>query len=69
MPEATGTRIERVLVDGADAVVTGELRLTARPTGRTYRARFALRLTVENGLVTRHHMYEDSLAAEQAFEG
>ncbi|MBZ4322090.1 nuclear transport factor 2 family protein [Streptomyces huiliensis] len=67
VPEEADTRIERVLVDGVDAVVTGELRLMARPTGRRYRARFALHLTVENGLVTRHHVYEDSLAVARAF--
>ncbi len=46
----------------------GEIRRTARSTGRAYRARFALHLTVEDGLVARHHVYEDSLAAARAFE-
>jgi ketosteroid isomerase-like protein len=68
VPEHAATEIERILVDGDDAVVLGEIRQTARPTGRTYRARFALHLTVENGLVTRHHVYEDSLAVARAFE-
>ncbi|MUN35431.1 nuclear transport factor 2 family protein [Actinomadura litoris] len=67
VPEDVATEVERVLVDGADAVVLGEIRQTARSTGRAYRARFALHLTVENGLVTRHHVYEDSLAVAQAF--
>ncbi|GAA3309259.1 nuclear transport factor 2 family protein [Streptomyces cinereospinus] len=67
VPGAADTRIERVLVDGADAVVLGEIRGTARPTGRAYRARFALHLTVEDGLITRHHVYEDSLAVARAF--
>ncbi|MGC5346874.1 nuclear transport factor 2 family protein [Streptomyces sp. DT24] len=67
-PEHVATEIERILVDGDDAVVLGEIRQTARPTGRAYRARFALHLTVEDGLVTRHHVYEDSLAVAQAFE-
>ncbi|MEU3220944.1 nuclear transport factor 2 family protein [Streptomyces sp. NPDC006971] len=62
------TVIERILVDGDDAVVLGEIRQTARSTGRAYRARFALHLTVENGLVVRHHVYEDSLAVARAFE-
>ncbi|KRV48859.1 ketosteroid isomerase [Wenjunlia vitaminophila] len=66
--EDVATVIERILIDGDDAVVLGEIRQTARPTGRAYRARFALHLTVENGLVTRHHVYEDSLAVAQAFE-
>jgi hypothetical protein len=32
-------------------------------------SRFALHLTAEDGLVTRHHVYEDSLAVAQAFDG
>jgi ketosteroid isomerase-like protein len=59
--------VEKVLVDGSDAVVLGELRNTAKPTGRSYVAAFALHLTVENGLITRHHVYEDSLAVWDAF--
>ncbi|MBO0917187.1 nuclear transport factor 2 family protein [Streptomyces laculatispora] len=68
VPGSAATEIERILVDGDDAVVIGEIRQTARSTGRAYRARFALHLTVEHGLVTRHHVYEDSLAVAQAFE-
>ncbi|WP_242907639.1 nuclear transport factor 2 family protein [Actinomadura terrae] len=67
VPEEADTQVERVLVDGDDAVVLGEIRQTARATGRAYRARFALHLTVENGQITRHHVYEDSLAVAQAF--
>ncbi len=67
VPGEAGTEIERILVDGDDAVVLGEIRQTAKSTGRAYRARFALHLTVEDGLVTRHHVYEDSLAVAQAF--
>ncbi|WDG31419.1 nuclear transport factor 2 family protein [Streptomyces sp. CA-278952] len=67
VPEQVATEIERILVDGSDAVVLGVIRQTARPTGRAYRARFALHLTVADGLVTRHHVYEDSLAVAHAF--
>ncbi|WP_199440086.1 nuclear transport factor 2 family protein [Umezawaea beigongshangensis] len=67
VPGEAATTVERVLVDGADAVVLGEIRQTARSTGRAYRARFALHLTVEAGLVVRHHVYEDSLAVAGAF--
>ncbi|WP_067480190.1 nuclear transport factor 2 family protein [Actinomadura hibisca] len=67
VPERAATEVERVLVDGNDAVVLGEIRQTAASTGRAYRARFALHLTVEDGLVIRHHVYEDSLAVAQAF--
>ncbi|WP_227979546.1 nuclear transport factor 2 family protein [Nocardia spumae] len=68
VPEESGTVVEGILVDGPNAVVLGEIRHTAQPTGRAYRARFALHLTVEHGLITRHHVYEDSLAVAQAFE-
>ncbi|MFQ6147201.1 nuclear transport factor 2 family protein [Streptomyces seoulensis] len=68
VPGQAATEIERMLVDGRDAVVLGEIRQTARSTGRAYQARFALHLTVEDGLITRHHVYEDSLAVAQAFE-
>ncbi|AGP56379.1 nuclear transport factor 2 family protein [Streptomyces rapamycinicus] len=68
VPGEAATEIERILVDGDDAVVLGEIRQTARSTGRAYRARFALHLTLEGGLVTRHHVYEDSLAVARAFD-
>ncbi|MDH6622322.1 ketosteroid isomerase-like protein [Streptomyces sp. LBL] len=67
VPGQAATQIERILVDGADAVVLGEIRQTAAATGRPYRARFALHLTVEDGLILRHHVYEDSLAVARAF--
>ncbi|WP_436777768.1 nuclear transport factor 2 family protein [Yinghuangia sp. YIM S09857] len=67
IPEEVATVVERVLVDGAHAVVFGEIRQTARSTRRAYSARFALHLTVEDGLITRHHVYEDSLAVARAF--
>ncbi len=67
IPEQAATEVETVLVDGDDAVVLGEIRQTARSTGRAYQARFALHLSVKNGLITRYHVYEDSLAVAQAF--
>lgn len=68
VPEQVGTVIERIVVDGPDAVVLGEIRQTAASTGRAYRSRFALHVTIEDGLVTRYHVYEDSLAVAQAFD-
>ncbi|MEU9335960.1 nuclear transport factor 2 family protein [Streptomyces sp. NPDC048290] len=66
-PDEVDTRVERLLVDGADAVLLGEIRQTAAATGRAYRARYALHLTVRDGLVVRHHVYEDSFAVARAF--
>jgi hypothetical protein len=56
VPGGAATEIERILVDGDEAVVLGEIRRTAGATGRACRARFALHLTVEDGLVVRHHV-------------
>lgn len=67
VPDQADTRVERILVDGEDAVVLGVIRQTAGPTGRGYAARFALHLTIRGGMVVRHHVYEDSLAVARAF--
>ena len=67
VPECSSAKVSAILVDGDDAVVLGTLCNTAKPTGRSYAAAFALHLTVRDGLVTRHHVYEDSLAVARAF--
>ncbi|MFF5547261.1 nuclear transport factor 2 family protein [Streptomyces olivaceoviridis] len=67
VPEKADTTVEHVLADSEDAVVLGVIRQTAVSTGRAYAARFALHLTVRDGLVVRHHVYEDSLAVARAF--
>lgn len=54
--------IDAFLVDGADAVLTGHLAGTVRATGRSFAGPFALRLSVEDGRITRHHLYEDGLS-------
>lgn len=81
-PDGAGTTVERVLVDGADAVVLGTIRNVLRrpdaagaapageiPTdGIPYRADFALHLRVEGGRIRRYHVYEDSLAVSNAWQ-
>ncbi|GAA0904790.1 nuclear transport factor 2 family protein [Virgisporangium aurantiacum] len=66
VPELNGTTVSDVLVDGTDAVVVGEIVQTVRRTGVAYRSPFALRLTVEGGLITRYHIYEDSLTVARS---
>jgi len=67
VPEQSSAEVSSVLVDGSDAMIVGEFHNMAKTTGRSYVAGFALHLTVERGLITRHHVYEDSLALAQAF--
>lgn len=61
-PARQGTTVERLLVDGQEAVVLGTIRQTLLATGRSYEARFALHLSVVEGKLVRHHVYEDSLS-------
>ncbi|MFF3645830.1 nuclear transport factor 2 family protein [Streptomyces sp. NPDC002564] len=58
--------LDTFLVDGADAVLMGHLSGTVRATGRSFEGPFALRLTVEEGRITRHHLYENGLSIAQA---
>ena len=68
VPSQASVDIAAILVDGADAAIIGELSQTLRATGVTYHAAFALYLTVSDGVITRHHILEDSLAVKRAFE-
>ena len=69
VPEERGSAAAEILVDGTDAVVLGEIRQTVKATGEPYTARCAVRITVEDGLITRCHFYEDSLTVARALAG
>jgi ketosteroid isomerase-like protein len=58
--------IDTIVVEGADAVLMGHLSGTVRATGKTFEGPFALRLSVKDGLITRHHVYENSLSVAEA---
>ncbi|KUL55573.1 MULTISPECIES: nuclear transport factor 2 family protein [unclassified Streptomyces] len=58
--------LDTFLVDGADAVLFGHLAGAVRATGKSFEGPFALRLTVEEGRITRHHLYENSLSIAEA---
>ncbi|MFD5233009.1 nuclear transport factor 2 family protein [Streptomyces qaidamensis] len=66
VPEDARASVDALLVDGADAVLMGHLSGTVRATGKSFEGPFALRLTVENGRITRHHLYENSLSIAEA---
>ncbi|MEU9353487.1 nuclear transport factor 2 family protein [Streptomyces griseoloalbus] len=66
VPEDARARVDTVLVDGRDAVLMGHLSGTVRATGKSFAGPFALRLTVEDGRITRHHLYENSLSIAEA---
>ncbi|MGW4027161.1 nuclear transport factor 2 family protein, partial [Streptomyces sp. NPDC005009] len=62
VPEDAHASVDTFLVDGKDAVLMGHVSGTVRATGRSFQGPFALRLTVEDGRITRHHLYENSLS-------
>ncbi|RUL90763.1 nuclear transport factor 2 family protein [Verrucosispora sp. FIM060022] len=66
VPGQAEATVTGILVDGPDAVVFGQVAQTVRRTGKRFTARFALHLTVVDGRIVRHHVYEDSLAIEAA---
>ncbi|MEU4213429.1 nuclear transport factor 2 family protein [Streptomyces sp. NPDC026206] len=66
VPVEGSPTVDAFLVDGADAVLTGRLAGAVQTTGKVFRSPFAMRLTVEDGLITRYHLYEDSLAIAEA---
>ncbi|MEV0371309.1 nuclear transport factor 2 family protein [Streptomyces sp. NPDC050636] len=66
VPEDSRASVDTFLVDGTDAVLMGHLSGTVRATGKSFEGPFALRLTVENGRITRHHLYENSLSIAEA---
>jgi ketosteroid isomerase-like protein len=66
VPEEARASIDTFLVDGTDAVLMGHVSGTVRATGKSFEGPFALRLTVEDGRITRHHLYENSLSIAEA---
>ncbi|MFJ2739403.1 nuclear transport factor 2 family protein [Streptomyces sp. NPDC087440] len=66
VPEDTTATLDAFLVDGTDAVLMGHLSGTVRTTGKSFGGPFALHLTVEDGRITRHHLYENSLSIAEA---
>jgi ketosteroid isomerase-like protein len=59
-------QLRAIVVDGAEAVILGDIQVTVNATGRTYDSPFALALTVQDGLIARHHVFEDSYALHLA---
>lgn len=66
VPEDAKASVDTFLVDAADAVLMGHVSGTVRTTGKSFEGPFALRLTVEDGRITRHHLYENSLSIADA---
>lgn len=66
VPEDARASVDAFLVDGNDAALMGHLAGTVRATGKSFEGPFALRLTVEDGRITRFHLYENSVSIAEA---
>lgn len=66
VPEDARASVDTFLVDGPHAVLMGHVAGTVRATGKSFAGPFALHLTVENGRITRHRLYENSLSIAEA---
>ncbi|MBF6166448.1 nuclear transport factor 2 family protein [Streptomyces gardneri] len=64
--EAEQLTVNRIIVEGADAVALGHMRQRVRATGEMFVSPFAFHMTVLDGRITRYIPYEDSLALARA---
>ena len=66
VPEDRSASVSGFLVDGEDAVVMGHVSQRLKSNGRAFTTPFALHLSISDGLITRYHIYEDSLTVTEA---
>jgi uncharacterized protein len=64
---ASRVELERIMVDGNDAVVLLSFSHVAAATGRRFTTAAAVRLTVDAHRITRLHLYEDTWTLSQAW--
>ncbi|WP_186315692.1 nuclear transport factor 2 family protein [Catellatospora sichuanensis] len=60
---------DRLLVDGADAVVLGHFIHVIKPTGRRLSTPVAIHLSVSAGRIRSMHLYEDNVALVSRIRG
>ncbi|WP_331763648.1 nuclear transport factor 2 family protein [Streptomyces anthocyanicus] len=66
MTEAKAFDVATIVGDGDRCVVLGSLRTTVLATGREIGTDFAFDIEICGGLITRYHMFEDTLAVAAA---
>jgi hypothetical protein len=67
VPGESTVDVENVLVDGDDAVIFSTFEHTVKKNGRPLRTPAAMRLHIDNGLIIKMHLYEDTAAVRDAF--
>jgi ketosteroid isomerase-like protein len=59
--------IDRLVVEGEEAVALGTFSHVANTTGRRFTTPVAMHVSVRDGCIVRVHLYEDTYAVGQAF--
>jgi hypothetical protein len=68
VPGQSTATVDKVVIDGDDAVVFSIFNHTVIKNGRRLNNPAALHLTIANGQIVRMHLYEDTLAVHEAFK-
>ncbi|WP_405966246.1 nuclear transport factor 2 family protein [Streptomyces sp. NBC_00015] len=64
--QAKEFELRQVIAEGDDVVLVGRMVSEVKKTGRDIDTAFALHATVQDGLITRYHLYEDTYAVAKA---
>ena len=67
-PGKSTTDLDKVIVEGDDAVVLATFHHTAKPTGIAFTTPVAMYVTVESGHISRLHLHEDTWVVSEAFQ-
>lgn len=67
--EAKEFELRHVIAEGDDVVLIGHMVSEVKATGRDIDTAFALHTTVQDGRITRYHLYEDTYAVAKASLG
>ena len=66
-PGKSSTDLNKVIVEGGDAVVLATFHHTAQSTGTAFTTPVAMHVTVESGKIAGLHLHEDTWVVSEAF--
>jgi ketosteroid isomerase-like protein len=67
VPGCSRVTLDRILVEGDEAVVFSEFEHTVSTTGRVFETPTALRFRVVDGRIVKMQLFEDTFAVSAAF--
>ncbi len=64
--EPVSASVNKIFIDGQDAVIAGEFSTVMLQTGKTVNSLFFIQMKVEDNLITKYRLLEDSYAVSEA---